>query len=99
MRLARRASAPGETDDPAWLRVGEAHQPDIVIPALQLDAQFWQQRHAETVSHHLDDSRQIGSAERIDVVDAPQTAERQRLIAQTMAFLKQQQTVLLQKIR
>ena len=40
-----------------------------------------------------------GCAEGVDVVGAAQVAERQRLVAQAMTFLEQQQPVLLQQFR
>jgi catalase len=85
MPLARRALAPGEADDAARLGVGEAHHLDVAAAAFEIDRKLRQQRHAEVVRDHLHDGGEIGRAERVDIVDPAQAAERQRLIAQAMA--------------
>ena len=58
-----------------------------------------QEGQAEPVRHHLHQRRQRGRAERVDRVGLAQLAKSERLMAQAVPLLEQQQPVVLDELR
>ena len=83
----------------AGFGVGEPHHVERALAGFDIEADLGQERQAEAVGHHLNQRRQRRGAEGVDVVDAAQVAERQRLVAQAVAFLEKQQAILRHDVR
>src|SRR5262249_48356263 len=93
--LARRGLAPGKTDVTLRLWCREMQQANIA-PLMQLarHCHFRQERNAMTMCDHLHNGGETRRAEGLSRLWRHHAAKRERLIAQAMPLLKQQQPLL-----
>lgn len=87
----RTGISPGKPDGSERFRLDERDQIKRASTRLNRQTDLGQQRDAISGCHHLNDRRQARGTKRVDGVELRQAAVAQRLIAQAMAFLKQQQ--------
>ena len=66
-----------------------------IVANLDVDGDLRNQRHAIAIGHHLHDGRERGGAETHRTAAPAVGAERQRLIAQAVPFLEQDEPILI----
>ncbi len=88
--LARRGPAPHQAQGALGLRLLETDERDLAARAFLRDADLGQQRQPHAVGDHL---HERGEARGAEGVDLPEAAIGQRLVAQAVALLEQQQAV------
>ncbi len=100
IRLARRGAAEGEADAAAGLRIFQPQEFDPLVATLDVGGDLRNQRHAVAARDHLHHGGQAGGAERGAAGAGAAaarggSAKRQRLIAQAVAVLEQDQAALI----
>src|SRR5207249_6381363 len=91
IHLAGRRLPPGKPDGAAGLRRRKAQELDALVAYLDVDSHLRHQRHTVTVCYHLQHGRKASRAKSHSAGGGAVAAIVERLVAQAMSLLEQDQ--------
>src|SRR5271167_2645214 len=96
--LPWRGLPPGEADLAVRLRRRKRQDLDVAPPRFGFQADARKKRDAQSIGDHLNNGGKACRSKGIEVFNLLEIAKAQRLIAQAMPFLKEEQAVVFEKI-